>query len=180
MFNTLAILSLVSYIVAVSRHPLRPDQTFAPPDARPLLPDEVRPPPSPSGRSRSQSPRPEGRNGDHVDDDDIPLRLLRTARQESNTGSALTHRDHSPSRSHHGDEYDDGLDVHESHALLGKPEQDGDGAPDVDTTPIMAKGATGGPRWCRKCDGWKPDRCHHCRSCMQCVLKSELVQLERS
>lgn len=38
---------------------------------------------------------------------------------------------------------------------------------------LMAKSNTGEPRWCRKCDGWKPDRCHHCRFCNRCVLKSE-------
>ena len=37
----------------------------------------------------------------------------------------------------------------------------------------FAKSNTGGPRWCKKCDGWKPDRCHHCRWCQRCVLKSE-------
>lgn len=38
---------------------------------------------------------------------------------------------------------------------------------------LMAKSNTGGPRYCRKCQGWKPDRCHHCRFCKKCVLKSE-------
>ena len=28
-------------------------------------------------------------------------------------------------------------------------------------------------RWCKKCDAWKPDRCHHCRYCRRCILKSE-------
>ena len=40
---------------------------------------------------------------------------------------------------------------------------------------IMVKSNTGKPRWCRKCDGWKPDRCHHCRFCRQCTLKSEHI-----
>lgn len=38
---------------------------------------------------------------------------------------------------------------------------------------IMAKSNDGGPRWCRKCDAWKPDRTHHCRFCRRCTLKSE-------
>ncbi|KAK8846875.1 hypothetical protein IAR55_005965 [Kwoniella newhampshirensis] len=38
---------------------------------------------------------------------------------------------------------------------------------------IMAKSNTGGARWCKKCAGWKPDRCHHCRHCRQCVLKMD-------
>jgi palmitoyltransferase len=41
---------------------------------------------------------------------------------------------------------------------------------------IMAKGNDGGPRWCKKCDGWKPDRTHHCRYCQKCSLKSEFPQ----
>ena len=40
-------------------------------------------------------------------------------------------------------------------------------------TSIFAKSNTGGPRWCKKCEGWKPDRCHHCRYCRTCVLKSQ-------
>lgn len=40
---------------------------------------------------------------------------------------------------------------------------------------LMAKSSTGGPRWCKKCDGWKPDRCHHCRYCDKCVLKSRFI-----
>lgn len=39
---------------------------------------------------------------------------------------------------------------------------------------VMAKSNDGGPRWCRKCEAWKPDRTHHCRYCQRCTLKSEL------
>lgn len=39
---------------------------------------------------------------------------------------------------------------------------------------VMAKSNNGGPRWCRKCEAWKPDRTHHCRYCKRCTLKSEL------
>jgi palmitoyltransferase len=38
---------------------------------------------------------------------------------------------------------------------------------------LFAKNSSGGVRWCKKCDGWKPDRCHHCRQCRRCTLKSE-------
>lgn len=38
---------------------------------------------------------------------------------------------------------------------------------------LIAKNSSGGHRWCSKCDSWKPDRCHHCRYCKQCTLKSE-------
>ncbi|WWD00394.1 hypothetical protein V866_007306 [Kwoniella sp. B9012] len=38
---------------------------------------------------------------------------------------------------------------------------------------LMAKSNNGEIRWCRKCNGWKPDRCHHCRHCEQCVLKMD-------
>ncbi|WVF69853.1 hypothetical protein IAT40_004634 [Kwoniella sp. CBS 6097] len=38
---------------------------------------------------------------------------------------------------------------------------------------LMAKSNTGEVRWCKKCEGWKPDRCHHCRYCEQCVLKMD-------
>lgn len=38
---------------------------------------------------------------------------------------------------------------------------------------LFAKSSSGGIRWCKKCDRWKPDRCHHCSQCKQCTLKSE-------
>jgi len=38
---------------------------------------------------------------------------------------------------------------------------------------IFAKNSSGGHRWCSKCDAWKPDRCHHCRICKRCTLKSK-------
>ena len=41
---------------------------------------------------------------------------------------------------------------------------------------IMAKGNDGGPRWCKKCDAWKPDRTHHCRFCKRCTLKSTCLR----
>ena len=38
---------------------------------------------------------------------------------------------------------------------------------------LFAKNSSGGHRWCSKCDTWKPDRCHHCRYCKRCTLKSK-------
>nr|XP_019047369.1 hypothetical protein I302_03982 [Kwoniella bestiolae CBS 10118]OCF26299.1 hypothetical protein I302_03982 [Kwoniella bestiolae CBS 10118] len=38
---------------------------------------------------------------------------------------------------------------------------------------LMAKSNSGESRWCKKCNGWKPDRCHHCRHCERCVLKMD-------
>lgn len=29
------------------------------------------------------------------------------------------------------------------------------------------------PRWCKKCQGWKPPRSHHCSVTRQCVLKMD-------
>jgi len=37
---------------------------------------------------------------------------------------------------------------------------------------LFAKNSSGGHRWCSKCGTWKPDRCHHCRYCKRCTLKS--------
>lgn len=124
VYHILLALSVASYISAVSRAPLRPDQSLAPPDARPLLPDE---------RVR-------------FDDDDIPLRQLRDSQTR-------------PSYLPPSQESDEA-------SLLPK---------DDEHVSLMAKSGSGKPRWCRKCNGWKPDRCHHCRSCRQCVLKSESV-----
>ena len=73
----------------------------------------------------------------------------------------------------------------------------GDAATDMDTDKLLAssptdhrtsgsaqtlfgRSNTGGPRWCQKCEGWKPDRCHHCKWCETCVLKSQYPHLPLS
>lgn len=45
------------------------------------------------------------------------------------------------------------------------------------TGTLFAKSSSGGIRWCKKCDAWKPDRCHHCRHCGRCTLKSEYLRI---
>ncbi|KAF8585118.1 zf-DHHC-domain-containing protein [Ramaria rubella] len=35
------------------------------------------------------------------------------------------------------------------------------------------KKLTGGPRFCRTCDSFKPPRAHHCRQCGRCVLRMD-------
>ncbi|KAG8853134.1 Palmitoyltransferase [Tulasnella sp. 330] len=35
------------------------------------------------------------------------------------------------------------------------------------------KRLTGGPRYCRTCDCYKPPRAHHCKECKQCVLRMD-------
>jgi hypothetical protein len=32
---------------------------------------------------------------------------------------------------------------------------------------------TGGRRFCKWCDSYKPDRCHHCRVCKSCILRMD-------
>jgi hypothetical protein len=32
---------------------------------------------------------------------------------------------------------------------------------------------SGGRRFCKWCDSYKPDRCHHCRACKSCVLRMD-------
>lgn len=44
--------------------------------------------------------------------------------------------------------------------------------PNNSVIPLFAKSNSGLPRFCTKCDSWKPDRCHHCRYCKACTLKS--------
>lgn len=73
--------------------------------------------------------------------------------------------------------------VHERYDQVGQAT--GDEAelrllPDEDRTrrrSVMAKSNDGGPRWCRKCEAWKPDRTHHCRYCKRCTLKSESLRI---
>lgn len=152
MFHVLLGLTVMSYIAVVAHRPLAPDLSLAPPDARPLPGyeewDESAPPENTllEGVPPPASLAPLARPAPipERDDDDIPLRLLRNSPQQAMP--AIEEED-------------------ETDALL-------DGVYDGPIA-IMAKSNTGGPRWCRKCDAWKPDRCHHCRSCRQCVLKSE-------
>lgn len=160
MFHVLLGLTVLSYIAVVAHRPLAPDLSLAPPDARPLPgyeewdeAHEASPPENPLLESVAPpaSLAPVARSAPipaNPDDDDIPLRLLRNS-----PSSAQADPEPAPQ------------EEDETDALL-------DGAYDGPIS-IMAKSNTGGPRWCRKCDAWKPDRCHHCRACRQCVLKSE-------
>ncbi|KIJ53486.1 hypothetical protein M422DRAFT_154773 [Sphaerobolus stellatus SS14] len=38
---------------------------------------------------------------------------------------------------------------------------------------IEVKKLTGGPRYCRSCERYKPPRAHHCRQCKRCVLRMD-------
>jgi len=42
-----------------------------------------------------------------------------------------------------------------------------------DLTTRELKGSTGDRRFCKWCQRYKPDRCHHCRICKKCVLKMD-------
>jgi len=48
-----------------------------------------------------------------------------------------------------------------------------------DRKSLFAKNSSGRHRWCSKCDAWKPDRCHHCRICKRCTLKSKSTLSKR-
>ncbi|RSH83805.1 palmitoyltransferase for Vac8p [Saitozyma podzolica] len=45
---------------------------------------------------------------------------------------------------------------------------------------LMAKSNTGEPRWCRKCDGWKPDRCHHYKPFLLFITYGTLLAIYTS
>jgi palmitoyltransferase len=80
----------------------------------------------------------------------------------------------SPRRHGSGEEDEVVGDVHER--LLSEP-LSGMG---ISRGTIFAKSSSGGIRWCKKCDNWKPDRCHHCRHCRKCTLKSRSASAPRS
>ncbi|GAA5869031.1 hypothetical protein JCM3774_002454 [Rhodotorula dairenensis] len=43
----------------------------------------------------------------------------------------------------------------------------------LETGHIEVKKQTGGPRYCRSCQEYKPPRAHHCRQCKRCVLRMD-------
>ncbi|GAA6059464.1 hypothetical protein JCM10212_005403 [Sporobolomyces blumeae] len=43
----------------------------------------------------------------------------------------------------------------------------------IETGQAEVKKLTGGPRFCRTCQAYKPPRAHHCRQCKRCVLKMD-------
>jgi len=46
--------------------------------------------------------------------------------------------------------------------------------PDTQSTDgYEVKKLTGGPRFCRSCEEYKPPRAHHCRQCKRCVLRMD-------
>lgn len=155
VFHVLLGLSVLSYIAVVAHRPLAPDLSLAPPDARPLPgyeewdeAHEASPPENPvlEGVPPPASLAPVARPAPIPEPDDDDIPLRLLRNSPS--------RDPEPAAPEETDALLDGFDG---------------------PIAIMAKSNTGGPRWCRKCDAWKPDRCHHCRSCGQCVLKSELT-----
>jgi hypothetical protein len=141
-----------------------------------------------------------GESSSEVDSDAAALEGPRLARRkaghEADDEDALSESDCERGHNHNHDheDYEDDEDVEN-----GENDEDGDdtitaNAPLLSRPPrskalsrggrpghararqsLMAKSNTGEPRWCRKCDGWKPDRCHHCRFCNRCVLKSTSV-----
>ncbi|ODV83289.1 hypothetical protein CANARDRAFT_19578 [[Candida] arabinofermentans NRRL YB-2248] len=46
-------------------------------------------------------------------------------------------------------------------------------APEILTSSSVTVKQNGGYRFCNKCLVWKPDRCHHCSSCNQCILRMD-------
>jgi hypothetical protein len=73
-------------------------------------------------------------------------------------------------RQEHISSEDDIVGEDDSDHLLASPDE---GQSHKNRTSLFAKNSSGGHRWCSKCDTWKPDRCHHCRYCKRCTLKSE-------
>ncbi|EDR15221.1 uncharacterized protein LACBIDRAFT_145895, partial [Laccaria bicolor S238N-H82] len=45
--------------------------------------------------------------------------------------------------------------------------------PDTHMDGYEVKKLTGGPRYCRMCQNYKPPRTHHCRDCNRCVLRMD-------
>jgi len=69
-----------------------------------------------------------------------------------------------------------------SHENSGTRRADGDESGEERNTGnnLMVK-SNGAKRWCKKCNGPKPDRSHHCSSCGRCVLRvSRCVEKGRS
>ncbi|WWD22188.1 hypothetical protein CI109_106679 [Kwoniella shandongensis] len=127
-----------------------------------------RPSPLPLSTNRSgRKPRPSSPNPDF--------------RSDSSSSSPCSESDYSPfplsasplvpntafDAGEDSDDVDDGTEVAADNASvpLLTPNEGGQS--------LMAKSNTGGVRWCKKCEGWKPERCHHCRHCGQCVLKMD-------
>ncbi|KAG0271152.1 Palmitoyltransferase zdhhc15 [Linnemannia exigua] len=51
--------------------------------------------------------------------------------------------------------------------------QDIESAPEAPVATLSISKKDGSPRWCDLCQIVKPDRCHHCKECDQCVLRMD-------
>ncbi|KAF9126733.1 Palmitoyltransferase zdhhc15 [Mortierella sp. 14UC] len=51
--------------------------------------------------------------------------------------------------------------------------QDIESAPESPVATLSISKKDGSPRWCDLCQIVKPDRCHHCKECDQCVLRMD-------
>lgn len=187
-------MTLVSLYITSSSSPGRPDQSLAPADARP--PDEApatpigideddvplralqsrkwmetrqgkaRPSPLPLSGGESASP---SESSSHVFPTMTPFPFA------PSPFTPLTNVEAGTSASSQAARQLPELDMADEEAFIGEGSGENEGLLERNqrSTSITAKGSTGGPRWCKKCDGWKPDRCHHCRFCRRCTLKSE-------
>nr|XP_018265517.1 uncharacterized protein I303_01883 [Kwoniella dejecticola CBS 10117]OBR87675.1 hypothetical protein I303_01883 [Kwoniella dejecticola CBS 10117] len=130
------------------------------PSHRPTLPLSAQPSPSASDDSESDySPFPLSAKGPFV-----PASALDAGEEE---GDVLeeTRLLQSSERQADGVEHESSSSLHDVSGTHGRSGRAG--------RSLMAKSNNGESRWCKKCRGWKPDRCHHCRHCEQCILRMD-------
>ena len=194
-YHFLLFMTLVSLYLTSSSSPGRPDQALAPADARPKVEASATPigvddddvplrtlqsrkwmetrqgkaRPSPLPLPSSSSSLSTSESGSDVFPSMTPFPFapspftpFTTPQAGTSTGSQAARQ--LPELDMADEEAVLSGNTGESQALLAESQH---------SLSVTAKGSTGGPRWCKKCDGWKPDRCHHCRFCRQCTLKSE-------
>lgn len=56
---------------------------------------------------------------------------------------------------------------------IGSGTGSGSGSATGSGSGVFEKKTTGDRRWCKWCMKYKPDRCHHCRTCNVCVLRMD-------
>lgn len=196
-------MSLVSLYLASTTSPGRPDQSLAPSDARPPISDDEQPLQTPVGVDDDDVPLRALQSRKWVEareNKERPSPLPISESRDHHSGSSKSSADlfstmtpfpFAPSPFFPTLAIEAGASAESSVArqlpeldLEQEAGLDSDGKQESDqllennesrirSASLTAKASTGGPRWCKKCKGWKPDRCHHCRFCHQCTLKSE-------
>ncbi|KAG0342048.1 palmitoyltransferase for Vac8p [Podila humilis] len=154
-FNTFTVLFFVSYARSIFRSPGSP---LKPPARRPMPPV----PPTSTPYQAQRRPKTTSRPIDEAFNHPQPLA------EDIHDTTPLLKKTRTQAASYQSTSMT--IATRQDHAVIKI------GSPQNEETPVATLSISkrdGRPRWCDICNIVKPDRCHHCSECDQCVLRMD-------